>query len=567
MIAQATSPPLTSYRTAKTMKRRLLILIASGLLMLFGALAASNRPTNIYASIEIEAGTSKAHAHEEGESKWFNITYLLDPVPTEQRCEALTGSIARSILENCAFCVIKQLNCKTTLDTDQQLALSTAPLDFPSGRTNNGVVIYRASDPELAQTACDYSVVQSREGKGTITCFKPNTERPKSTPQAVPIRQAISSVLALLSAFSASWICCWLIVKYERFHAHLSHDHIDSGPQKFHASPTPRIGGLALAVGLVAAGSLMIVVPELQYERELSLLLLAGVPAFFGGLVEDITKKVGVLERLLLTMLSGAVAAWLLGATLNRIDLPYIDDALLIPAIGVVFTIFAVGGVANAINIIDGYNGLAGGYAVIVLGAFAWVAAQVGDSFILAVSLSLAGAILGFLHWNWPKGKIFLGDGGAYLLGFLLAEISALLVIRNPEVSPWFPLTLLIYPVFETCFSIYRRVIAAGASPGQPDSKHLHQLIYKWISRPNECRLAHNSRVAIYLWLPILVIAVAGASFPRSAPLLLTISMAWCIAYVVFYRLIERRLSLNLSITHAQEEVSVIKKRKSRESK
>lgn len=509
--------------------------------MLFGALAASNRPTNIYASIEIEAGTSKAHAHKEGESKWFNITYLLDPVPTEQRCEALTGSIARSILENCAFCVIKQLNCKTTLDTDQQLALSTAPLDFPSGRTNNGVVVYRASDPELAQTACDYSVVQSREGQSAITCFKPNTERPKSTPQAVPIRQTTSSVLALLSAFSASWICCWLIVKYERFHAHLSHDHIDSGPQKFHASPTPRIGGLALAVGLVAAGSVMIVVPELQNEREFSLLLLAGVPAFFGGLVEDITKKVGVVERLLLTMLSGAVAAWLLGSTLNRIDLPYIDDALLIPAIGVAFTIFAVGGVANAINIIDGYNGLAGGYAVIVLGAFAWVAAEFGDSFILGVSLSLAGAILGFLRWNWPKGKIFLGDGGAYLLGFLLAEISVLLVIRNPGVSPWFPLILLIYPVFETFYSMYRRKAQYGHSPSAPDNQHLHQQIFRAIAKHGESRLAHNSRVAKYLWFPSLVISVFAASSPNTTTALMIGAIALCILYVAAYRIFSRR--------------------------
>ena len=285
-------------------------------------------------------------------------------------------------------------------------------------------------------------------------------------------------MLAFLAAACGAWLVCWLIVKYEHLHAHLSHDHTDSGPQKFHAVPTPRIGGIGVTVGLIASGGIMMLSAHLPYEREFGLLLLAGIPAFLGGLVEDITKMVGVLERLLLTMLSGAVAAWLLGAVLTRLDVPYIDQALMWLPFALALTIFAVGGVANAINIVDGYNGLAGGYAFIITIAIAGVAAQVGDMLIFPTALALAGALLGFLRWNWPNGKVFLGDGGAYLLGFLIAEISILLVARNSGVSPWFPLLLLIHPVFETLFSIYRRKFRRGHTPGRPDALHMHQLVY-----------------------------------------------------------------------------------------
>ena len=95
----------------------------------------------------------------------------------------------------------------------------------------------------------------------------------------------------------------------------------------------------------------------------------------------------------------------------------------------------------------------------------------------------MLGALLGFLVFNYPSGRIFMGDGGAYLLGFWLGELSVLLVVRNPDVSPWFPIVLLAYPVVETLFSIYRRKFLQGRSAGRPDAMHLHQLIYRRLAR------------------------------------------------------------------------------------
>lgn len=350
-------------------------------------------------------------------------------------------------------------------------------------------------------------------------------------------------LLAMFVAFAASWFVNWFILRYEHLHAHMSHDHVDSGPQKHHSQPTPRIGGVSVVIGLVFAGGILSLASGYAgTSSAFGMLLLSAMPAFIGGLVEDLTKKVGVMVRLFATIISGALAAWLLGAVLNRLDIPVVDQLLHGLPFAVVLTSFAVGGIANAINIIDGYNGLAAGFAVIVLTAMAIVANQLGDYFVFGIALALAGALLGFLVWNWPGGKIFLGDGGAYLIGFVLAELAVLIVVRNPGVSPWFPVLLLIYPIFETLFSIYRRKMLGGRSPGEPDALHLHTLIYKH-RIPRKTRtgqpmdnLQRNSQVAKYLWVPAIVTDALGMVFWQDTLMLVACILAFCIFYVIAYR-------------------------------
>ena len=162
-------------------------------------------------------------------------------------------------------------------------------------------------------------------------------------------------------------------------------------------------------------------------------------------------------------------------------------------------------GLPHAFNLIDGYNGLAGIVAIICCFALAYVSLLVGDRQLAGVVLVLAGATAGFLLWNYPFGLIFAGDGGAYLWGVVIAVASVQLVQRYPQVSPWFPALLLIYPVWETVFSIYRKAMR-GQSPGVADALHFHQLIYRRIVRgvfdDNEARrmLMRNNR---HLALPV----------------------------------------------------------------
>jgi UDP-N-acetylmuramyl pentapeptide phosphotransferase/UDP-N-acetylglucosamine-1-phosphate transferase len=136
------------------------------------------------------------------------------------------------------------------------------------------------------------------------------------------------------------------------------------------------------------------------------------------------------------------------------ITFPILDLLFGIPSFGFIFTVFAITGLTNAYNIIDGLNGLASMVGVITLLALGYISYETGDRSLLYLSGAMIAAILGFFIWNYPKGSIFLGDGGAYLIGFWIASLSVLIVSRHQEISPWFAVLANIYPIVETIFTI-----------------------------------------------------------------------------------------------------------------
>jgi UDP-N-acetylmuramyl pentapeptide phosphotransferase/UDP-N-acetylglucosamine-1-phosphate transferase len=277
--------------------------------------------------------------------------------------------------------------------------------------------------------------------------------------------------LAVGVGFLASLAFCILLVFTKSWHGALSMD-ANKGIQKFHSTPTPRIGGLAI----VAALGIAWLSAPVDLKSLIGLFLSAGMPAFVFGFAEDITKKVSVLQRLLATMASGLLAWFLTDYSLTRVDVWGIDYLLTFTIVSVFFTSFAVGGVANSINIIDGFNGLASTTSTLAFVSFALIAYQVGDSQLAAISLVLAACVWGFFWINWPYGKIFLGDGGSYFVGFCLAWVAVMLIERNPQVSAFAALLICVHPVTEVIFSIYRRKMKK-LHPGHPDRMHFHSLI------------------------------------------------------------------------------------------
>jgi UDP-N-acetylmuramyl pentapeptide phosphotransferase/UDP-N-acetylglucosamine-1-phosphate transferase len=276
---------------------------------------------------------------------------------------------------------------------------------------------------------------------------------------------------AVGTGFVASLAFCILLVFTKSWHGALSMDS-NQGIQKFHSTPTPRIGGLAIVAALWVA---WLNAPS-ELKSLIGIFLLAGLPAFIFGLAEDITKKVSVLQRLIATMSSGLLAWWLTDYSLTRVDVWGVDYLLTFTLVSVLFTSFAVSGVANSINIIDGFNGLASTTSILAFTSFALIAFQVGDSQLAAISLVLAACVWGFFWINWPYGKIFLGDGGSYFIGFSLAWVAVLLIERNPQVSAFAALLICVHPVTEVLFSIYRRKIKE-LHPGHPDRMHFHSLL------------------------------------------------------------------------------------------
>ncbi len=347
----------------------------------------------------------------------------------------------------------------------------------------------------------------------------------------------------VLAALLVSLGMSLLLVLTQRWHGHFSMDHT-AGVQKFHTNPTPRIGGVGVAAGLVAAWALA----STEVKTLLQPLLLAGVPAFVAGLAEDITKKVGVAARLLATMVSGAVACWLTGVALNRVDVPLVDDLLAWGPAAVAFTAFAVAGVANAVNIIDGFNGLSSGTVLVILAALGSLAGLQGDATLALVCVVLGAAVLGFWLVNFPLGKIFLGDGGAYLVGFALAWLAVLLLMRHPSVSPWLVLLACAYPVIEVLYSVWRRR-RQRLPTGAPDSMHLHSLIKTQVimrALPHWSPRLRNAAVSPLMWfyaaLPAgLAVALEGA--PVWAPIgALALCVLW---YHLSYQFLARRARLS----------------------
>lgn len=347
-------------------------------------------------------------------------------------------------------------------------------------------------------------------------------------------------MLQFVMAFAISFLLGMSLVHYSHLHEHLSGDHDLKGVQKFHTAPVPRIGGLAIMLGLLASGGVLWF-RGLVHAGGFYLLLLTAAPAFISGFYEDISKHGGVLRRMFSIMLSAALAWWVLGNKIGSIGWAWADAWLALPLVSFIFTVTAVSGITNAINFVDGYNGLAGAVCAIMLTGIAYVAFLQGDHLVWAVAVSTIGAIGGFLFWNWPRGLIFLGDGGAYLLGFLIAELTIMLVIRNPRVSPWFAVLVVSYPMVETVFTILRRV-ARRSNPGLPDAAHLHQLIYKRMMRwavgsslPRH-RLFRNSMTSPYLWGMSSLGVVPAVLFWDNTLALQIAAVLFVIAYVWIYR-------------------------------
>ena len=183
--------------------------------------------------------------------------------------------------------------------------------------------------------------------------------------------------IAALAACGLSLLLCLPLVATRRWHGRFTND-ATRGVQKFHRVPTPRIGGLALALAYALVWP---VLPERAAARLARDRARRALP-LRAGLGEDLTGKVGVRYRLLATMGAASLFALLTGYTMHKVDLPGIDWLLSFYLVALLFTGFAMGGVANAINIIDGFNGLASGSLLIMLAAFAWVAHRVGDDLV-----------------------------------------------------------------------------------------------------------------------------------------------------------------------------------------
>jgi UDP-N-acetylmuramyl pentapeptide phosphotransferase/UDP-N-acetylglucosamine-1-phosphate transferase len=354
------------------------------------------------------------------------------------------------------------------------------------------------------------------------------------------------SLAGIAAALSASAAVCAGLLASRRAHERLSIDRTVPGLQKVHRTPVPRIGGFGIIAG-VAAGALFL--SDVAESKWMLLFLLAALPAFAGGFLEDLTRRVSPYSRLLFAFGAAAVGYVMLDARITGLDLPGIDVLFRYDVVAFAFTLFAVGGFAHALNIVDGMNGLSGLVGLAILAAIAGVAYQVGDARILDAALIVGAAAVGFLLWNYPRGALFAGDGGAYFLGITIAELAVLLVHRNSEVSPWFALLVLWYPVWETLFSAYRRRILHGRSPASADGLHLHTLVYRRLVRLDGKRsaIARSALTTLYLLVFSAFTVVPAWLFWEHTGMLQAFALAFAAIYLwLYFRIVRFRVPPSL---------------------
>jgi UDP-N-acetylmuramyl pentapeptide phosphotransferase/UDP-N-acetylglucosamine-1-phosphate transferase len=332
-----------------------------------------------------------------------------------------------------------------------------------------------------------------------------------------------------------------------------------NGVQKFHVRPTSRLGGVSIALGLVISGLLPFLSSETALHHEFQsysfYFLLAGLPVWVAGLAEDLTKRVGPTIRLVMATVSAACLFGSLGVGVNRTDVFPIDWLLSNPGWPLCVTLLVVAGFTHSVNIIDGFHGLACGLMSITLCALTFMSWLVGDALMVQMCLTSLLVLAGFFVFNWPSGSIFLGDAGAYLIGFWVVELGILIAMRNPEISPMAPVVAGILPLIETLFSMYRRKLVRDHPVNHPDALHLHTLIYRRVlSRPGITNNSGqknklNSRVALYFWLPAAIFSLFSCLFMHSTAAQLMLMLAYLAMYVWLYkRLIQFRQPFFLKV-------------------
>lgn len=331
-------------------------------------------------------------------------------------------------------------------------------------------------------------------------------------------------ILAFISAIIISWISIPAIIKLA-FEKHL-HDDPDE-ERKEHKESIPTLGGIAIFAGLIIASSYFV---NFSKNPEFAYFISAIVILFFTGVKDDIIplspkkKFIAQLLAVLIIIIKGDVRLTSMYGVFGIFEIPEV--------LSVILTLFTLLVIVNAFNLIDGINGLAGGIAVITSLTFAFFFYQLEQINLVILSVTLAGAIVGFLYYNLRlKAKIFMGDTGSLIIGLILAILAIKFIdtngslalnerLFNPSFAAIFAFVILIIPLFDT-LRVFIVRMSKGVSPFSPDRRHIHHLLV-------DCGLVHwQASVILYIVnIGFIFLAYSIRFFPAFIILLIVLSIA-----------------------------------------
>lgn len=280
-----------------------------------------------------------------------------------------------------------------------------------------------------------------------------------------------------------------------------------------HKAPVPRLGGIALAAAFMGINLLsLLLFPRLGNVRD-QLVIVSGSMAMFGlGLWDDL-KPLGAKRKLLGQVLI-AVVVCCFGIGITRFKVPFSGEIISLGSWGVLLTILWLVGMTNLINLIDGVDGLAGGISLMLMALLAYVGHQNGDFELLAPGM--VGALLGFLWFNFPPARIYLGDSGAYFLGFQIGLLALVSSHKGTIVAALAaPLFVLALPIVDTMLAILRRGLR-GLPIFRPDRRHIHhRLLESGFSR-RKVVLSIYAVTLVFLLLGLMAFVSGGQLIPAA---------------------------------------------------
>ena len=312
--------------------------------------------------------------------------------------------------------------------------------------------------------------------------------------------------------------------------------------RRIHDHPIPRMGGMAIFLGFLLA-----VILFAEITKPVQGILIGSVIIVAVGVLDDIISLRWWIK--LIAQFAAAIIAVAHGVTSEGIMNPNVfaaENTLLIGYLSIPVTVLWIVGITNAVNLIDGLDGLACGVSAISSVTMLIVALMVAEPNVALLLAALAGGCLGFIPYNFNPAKIFMGDTGALLLGYVLATVSILGLFKFYAVMTFLvPIMALALPLFDTLFAIVRRVLH-GQNPMTPDRGHLHhRLIDHGLSQKQAVAVLYS--LSAMMGLTAVVICTTG----KLRLLLLIVDLAIAVGVGIFvYETIEHPASEPASAQH-----------------
>jgi len=282
--------------------------------------------------------------------------------------------------------------------------------------------------------------------------------------------------------------------------------------RKVHTKVMPRLGGVAIFL----AATISLIIFAKETEEPLIWILLGSFVIVTAGIIDDL-KPLSARVKLLFQITAALIVVYG-GVSIQFINIPLTDYVLQLGNWSWIVSLFWVVGITNALNLIDGLDGLAAGVSAIALATIFVMSLIMGNMVVAIISLVALGATTGFLLFNFYPAKIFMGDSGSLFLGFLLSTLAILGFKNVAVVSFLIPIVILAVPIFDTFFAIIRR-FRSKQSIAAPDKKHLHHcLLEMGFSHRKTVLMIYSinilfSLAAIFLsqttvWIALLILSI-----------------------------------------------------------